>query len=100
MDDNTVELLVESGVELLGILLHTLNTYQNIAGNNFALNVVEGDNVGIGIVIEIFTIDLDEVIIVAEEIADVAYLLALGLDDLRNPFFHLHLTFEIEVGVL
>lgn len=99
MDNDTVQFLIEGGIEELSILFDALNTDHNIARYEVAFDIVKGDNIGIGVVVEVGAVNLNEVGIIAEKITDVTYLFILSFDNVGNPFFDLELFFKVKSDV-
>ena len=87
MDDDTVQLLLESAAEILGVLPYPVDAYQNVARNDVAFHIVESDDVGISIVVEVLAVDLQNIFVVAKKVTDVPYPLFLFLHHLGDPFF-------------
>ena len=81
------ELIFEDFVEQLGILFHSVETNQNAAGYNVPDTFVEGDDVGVCIMIQEGDVLLNHVIIVTENIRDIARDFTLVTNHLMQPHF-------------
>ena len=84
--DNTVQLLVVLSALLLGVGAHGVERYHDVAVQPVALCVVEGDNVGVEVVLQVLPVHLQYLLVVGEEIAYLAYPLAVGGGHSLNPF--------------
>lgn len=100
MDNHAMEFLFERHIKEAGILFHTLGADKDIARDDIPRDIVESDDVGVSIVIEISAVNVDEVVVVAEKVVHLPYPLAMGSDDIGNPIFHLFGIYEVEMDVL
>ena len=78
MYDHAVQLLVIVLAIGSGIGGYGIERDDKVAVELVALAVVEGDNVGEIVVLEILTVDLEDFLVGAEEVAHLAYCLAIG----------------------
>lgn len=85
MDKDTAQFDIERHIERKGIVGHTFDTNHNIARDKIRGNIVEGDDVGIGVVAEVLLVDLEEVLVGTEEVVDVTDTCAAVGDDSSNP---------------
>ena len=69
MNHYTVQFIVESGIKILGIVFHTVNTDENITFNGI-VTIRESDDVGQCIVVEVFDIHFVQVVVTAKNIGD------------------------------
>ncbi len=69
MNDYAVKLFLIVSALLDSITTHSIKTNKNIAMNDRALSIIESDYVGIVIVGEVLTIDLEYFFVIAEDIA-------------------------------
>jgi hypothetical protein len=85
VDDHAMELLLERHAEPDGVLPYPVDTDHDVARDKTTRDIVEGDDIGIGVVVEVLPIDAEEVLVVAKKIVDVANLLSATHDDLGDP---------------
>lgn len=76
--DDAVQLLIIFGGKLLAVALHRVETDEEVATDDIALGIVEGDDVGVVVVLQELAVDLEDALVVAEDVAHVAHLLAIG----------------------
>ncbi len=69
MNDYTVKLFFIVSALLDSIATHSIKANKNIAMDDGALSIIESDYVGIVIVGEVLTIDLEYFFVIAEDIA-------------------------------
>ena len=100
VDENAVEFLLERDAKREGILPYPVDADENVARDEVGGDIVEGDDVGVGVVVKELTVDLKDVVIVAEEVGDVADLLATPTDYLGDPLTHLLGHRELEIYIL
>ena len=77
MDDDTVQLVDERCAYLFGIGGNRVERYVNIAIHACARGIIKGDDVGIVVVLEKLLIDGKDLLVVAEDIVEVAYGIAV-----------------------
>lgn len=63
MNDDPVQLFLEVGTVLDGILPDTVNTYEKITGQPVTLAIIESDDVSEVIMLKIFLIDIQDIIV-------------------------------------
>ena len=73
MDDDTVQFVDERCAYLFGIGGNRVERYVNIAIHACARGIIKGDDVGIVVVLEKLLIDSKDLLVVAEDIVEVAY---------------------------
>ncbi len=78
VDDGAMQLLIVFGGKLLAIAPHGVEADEEVATDDVALGVVEGDDVGVVVVLQELAVDLEDTLVVAEDVAHVAHLLAIG----------------------
>ena len=77
MDDDTVQLVDERCAYLFGIGGNRVERYIDVAIHACARGIIKGDDVGIVVVLEILLIDSKDFLVVAEDIVEVAYGIAV-----------------------
>ena len=77
MDDDTVEFVDERCAYLFSIGGNRIERYINIAVHSCVCGVIEGDDVGEVVVLEKLLIDSEDLLVVAEDIVEVAYRIAV-----------------------
>ena len=77
MDDDTVQFVDERCAYLFGIGGNRVKRYVNIAIHACARGIIKGDDVGIVVVLEKLLIDGENLLIIAEDIVEVAYGIAV-----------------------
>jgi hypothetical protein len=77
MDDDTVQLVDERCADLLGVGGNRVERYIDIAVYTCARSIIKGDYVGIVVVLEKFSVDGQNLLVVAEDIVEVAYRVAV-----------------------
>ena len=78
MDDGAMQLLVVRLAELLGVGAHGVEANEEVARDLIAARIVEGDDVGVVVVLQILPVHLQNLLIRAKDVADVARLLAVA----------------------
>ena len=68
-----------------GVLLHGINADEKVSGEAVSLTIIESDNVGIIIVLQIFYIDVQNIIIGAKYYSNVTEALGLALRNKLEP---------------
>ena len=77
MDDDTVQFVKERCAYLLGVGGNGVERYVNIAIHACARGIIKGDDVGIVVVLKELAIDSKDLLVVAEDIVEVAYRVAI-----------------------
>ncbi len=73
VDDDTIQLFVIRHALLFGIGAHGIERDEEVAREAVALTIVESDDVGVVVVLEILAIDFQNFLIVAEYIGNIAH---------------------------
>ena len=68
MDDDAVQLGVIRGIELFGIGAHRVEADKQVARNAVSFGIVEGDDVGVIIVLQVLAVHLQYLLIGAEDV--------------------------------
>ena len=87
MDDDTVQLVDERCAYLFGIGGNRVERYVNISIHACARGIIKGDDVGIVVVLEKLLIDSKDFLVVAEDIVEVAYGIAILRSSALDPLF-------------
>ena len=87
MDDDTVQLVDERCAYLFGIGCNGVERYINITIHACARGIIKGDDVGIVVVLEKLLIDSKDFLVVAEDIVEVAYGVAVLSCGALDPLF-------------
>ena len=77
MDDDTVQFVKERCAYLFGIGGNRVERYIDVAIHACARGIIKGDDVGIVVVLEKLLIDGENLLIIAEDIVEVAYGIAI-----------------------
>ena len=77
MDDDTVQFVKERCAYLFGIGGNRVERYIDVAVHACARGIIKGDDVGIVVVLEKLLIDGKDLLVVAEDIVEVAYGIAV-----------------------
>ena len=85
MDDDTVQLVEERCANLFGVGGNRVERYINIAIHACARGIIKGDDVGIVVVLEKLLIDGENLLIIAEDIVEVAYGIAILRSSALDP---------------
>ena len=85
MDDDTVQLVDERCAYLFGIGCNGIERYVNIAVHACARGIIKGDDVGIVVVLKELTIDGENLLVVAEDIVEVAHRITVLCSSALNP---------------
>lgn len=72
VSENPKQFFIESHPEDFGIFAHPFHTDIDIAVQEVTLHIVERDNVGEGIVLQILEIELEQIVVVTKDVIDVA----------------------------
>ena len=73
VNDDTMQLVVVGLAELLGIGAHSIERDDNIAVDDIALIVIEGDDIGVIIMAQILVVDLENLLVVYKHVAHLAH---------------------------
>ena len=87
MDDDTVQLVKERCAYLLGVGGNRVERYIDVAIHACARGIIKGDDVGIVVVLEKLLIDSKDFLVVAEDIVEVAYGVAVLSCGALDPLF-------------
>ena len=87
MDDDTVQFVKERCAYLLGVGGNRVERYVNIAIHACARGIIKGDDVGIVVVLKELAIDSKDLLVVAEDIVEVAYGVAVLSCGALDPLF-------------
>ena len=89
MDDDTVQLVDERCAYLFGIGGNRVERYIDVAIHACARGIIKGDDVGIVVVLKELAIDSKDLLVVAEDIVEVAYRVAVLGCGALNPLLDL-----------
>ena len=87
MDDDPVQLVDERCAYLFGIGGNRVERYIDVAIHACARGIIKGDDVGIVVVLEKLLIDSKDLLVVAEDIVEVAYGVAILRSSALDPLF-------------
>ena len=87
MDDDTVQFVKERCAYLFGVGGNRVERYVNIAIHACARGIIKGDDVGIVVVLEKLLIDGEDLLIIAEDIVEVAHRVAVLSCGALDPLF-------------
>ena len=87
MDDDTVQFVKERCAYLLGVGGNRVERYIDVAIHACARGIIKGDDVGIVVVLEKLLIDGKDLLVVAEDIVEVAYGIAILRSSALDPLF-------------
>lgn len=85
MDNNAMEFCRLWYAIFFSIFGDAIGANQNISRNQIGLNIIEGNDVGIGIMFQVLLIDGKQMVIGTEKIAYISHFFILELDNLLNP---------------
>ena len=77
MDDDTMQLVEERCAYLFGVGGNRVKRYIDIAIHACARGIIKGDDIGIVVVLKELAIDSENLLVVAEDIVEVAHRLAV-----------------------
>ena len=86
--DDTQQLVVVRLAEELGVRAYGVERDDEVAVDDIAVGVVEGDDVGVVVVAEILAVHLENLLVVAEEIAYLSHSSAVRGCNLPDPSAH------------
>ena len=89
VDDDTVQFVEERCAYLFGVGGNRVERYIDIAVHACARGIIKGDDVGIVVVLEKLLIDGKNLLIIAEDIVEVAYGVAVLSSSALDPLFDL-----------
>ena len=87
MDDDTVQFVKERCACLLGVGGNRVERYIDVAIHACARGIIKGDDVGIVVVLEKLLIDGENLLIIAEDIVEVAHRVAILRSSALDPLF-------------
>ena len=99
VSENPKQFFIESHPEDFGIFAHPFHTDIDIAVQEVTLHIVERDNVGEGIVLQILEIELEQIVVVTKDVIDVAQLFTMSGGQGGQPLFIRHLLTKLETGL-
>ena len=85
MDDDTVQFVKERCAYLFGIGGNRVERYIDVAIHACARGIIKGDDVGIVVVLEKLLIDGENLLIIAEDIVEIAYGIAILRSSALDP---------------
>ena len=77
MDDDTVQFVKERCTDLFGVGGNRVERYIDVAIHACARGIIKGDDVGIVVVLKELSIDSENLLVIAEDIVEVAYRVAV-----------------------
>lgn len=86
VDNDAVQFAFVRLVELLGVGAHGVQADEQVACDAVSFAIIEGDDIGVVIVLQVLSIHLQDFFIRAEDVGDFAYLLVVGGRYLFHPF--------------
>ena len=87
MDDDTVQFVKERCAYLFGVGGNRVERYVNVAIHACARGIIKGDDVGIIVVLEKLLVDGKDLLVIAEDIVEVAYRVAVLSCGALDPLF-------------
>ena len=100
MDYDTVKLVGKGYLKLLRVVGDAVDAYEYVARESVGDTVVEGDDIGVGVVVEVLLVDREYVVVGAEEVGEGAEVFMMGGDDGIDPLAKSVLVVESEIRVL
>ena len=88
MYHNTHKFLIISTLKEFSIAFYRVERYKHVARYALAATVVEGDDIGVIIVLQELAIYFENLLIVAEDVSKVANRAPMILRNLRNPLIY------------
>ena len=85
MDDGTVEFLVIIRVECLGVCPDRIEADEQVTRDLISFRIIKGDDIRVIIVLEILAVYLQDLLVRAEDVTDIAWLLPVGLGYRLDP---------------
>jgi hypothetical protein len=79
MDDNSMQLFFIRAAKLFGVESHGVQTDEEVAGNALALAIVERDDVSIVVVLQVLSVHLEYLLVIAEDIGYLSHSLAIAV---------------------
>ena len=80
-----MQLLLERNRKQLCIVSNPIHTYHNIARYQIAAHIIESDNIGVRIVIQIFSINFQQILVITKKIANLPYPAIIIFDNELYP---------------
>ena len=99
MSDDSQKLFIKSHLKNAGILAHPFHTDVNITIEASALHIVECNYIRESVVLEVLKIELEQIVIIAENVIHIAQLFAMRLGQFGKPSLVHHLMGELECGL-
>ena len=87
MDDDTVQFVEEWCAYLFGVGGNSIERDIDVAIHACARGIIKGDDVGIVVVLKELAIDSKDLLVVAEDIVEVAYGIAILRSSALDPLF-------------
>lgn len=82
---HAMEFFFVTGVLPYGIAAHGVEAYEDVAIDDVAFGIVEGDNVGIVVVGKVSAVYLENLLVIAELVAQLAYDITMGSSHGTQP---------------
>ena len=99
VSENPKQFFLESHPVDDGIFAHPFHTDIDVAVQEVTLHIVERDDVGESIVLQILEVELEQIVVVAKDIIDVAQLFTMSGGQGGQPLFIHHLLSKLETGL-
>ena len=99
MSENPKQFFIESHPEDICVFAHSFHTDIDVAVQEVTLHIIERDDVGEGVVLQILKVELEQIVVVAEDVIDVAQLFSVSGGEGGQPLFVHHLMMELETGL-
>ena len=99
VSENPKQLFIESHPENAGVFAHPFHTDIDVAVQEITLHIVESDDVGEGVVLQILEVELKQIVVVAKDVIDVAQLFSVSGGKGGHPLFIHHLLAKLETGL-
>ena len=85
VDDDSVEFGRVGDAAFLGIGAYGVEADEDVAADAVVLIIVESDDVGVVVVLEVLLVDLEDFVVVAEDVGDVAHLAIVSFGHQLDP---------------
>ena len=99
VSENPKQLFIKSHPEDVGIFAYPFHTDIDVAVQEITLHVVERNDVGEGIVLQILEVELEQIVVVAKDVIDVSQLFSVSGGQGSQPLFIRHLLTKLETGL-
>ncbi len=99
VSENPKQLFIESHPENVSVFAHPFHTDIDVAVQEITLHIVESDDVGEGVVLQILEVELKQIVVVAKDVIDVAQLFSVSGGKGGQPLFIHHLLTKLETGL-